>query len=190
MMDLSRSQGFGAFVIVYAKRSGWTLYSAAVSRAAWPWFVPTSIRWTAEEFENQWGMAHAYITLAGTVLLPAQLLLFPAVWLLAKVNAVPNYVIDVLHMEEHYALIAMSVFATVGTLVPLYRRHGIAVFCLSIWVLTVCVVVIFTISWAIQSPMRGLAAFCFSAALCVSLSLSLSPVSRVPSFFLFVCPAR
>jgi hypothetical protein len=158
-------QAFGTLVIVYAKRSGWTLYSAAVSRAAWPWFVPTSLQWTEESFGDYTDMVHAYVKLAMTILLPVQLLLFPTVWLLAKINFVPNYVIDALHAEEHYALWVMSAIATVGTLVPLYRRHGIAVFCLSIWVLVVCVVTIFTISWAIHSPTAGLAAFCFAAAL-------------------------
>jgi hypothetical protein len=158
-------QALSALVIVYAKRSGWTLYSKAVSRAAWPWFVPTRLRWSAESFEHQTGVVHAYVKLAMTVLLPVQLLLFPTVWLLAKINFVPNYVIDALHAEEHYALWVMSAIAVTGVLVPLYRRHGIAVFCLSIWVLVVCVVSIFTISWAIHSPRAGLAAFCFAAAL-------------------------
>lgn len=158
-------QAFGALTIVYAKRSGWTLYSKAVSRAAWPWFVPTRLRWSAESFEHHTGIVHAYVKLAMTVLLPVQLLLFPTVWLLAKINFVPNYIIDALHAEEHYALWVMSAIAVTGVLVPLYRRHGIAVFCLSLWVLAVCVVSIFTISWAIHSPRAGLAAFCFAAAL-------------------------
>ena len=91
--------GFGALVIVYAKRSGWTLsvssylpadrtppdrccldgrYSAAVSRAAWPWFIPLTLRFSAETLSANEQLLGAYLKLAMTILLPAQLLLFPA----------------------------------------------------------------------------------------------------------------
>ena len=102
-----------------------------MSRAAWPWFIPLTLRFSAETLSANEQLLGAYLKLAMTILLPAQLLLFPAcapppstfrlclrfgllglvvgvvlcsVWALAQLHVVPEWAIDALHTEENWAL--------------------------------------------------------------------------------------
>jgi hypothetical protein len=123
---------FGAFVIVLAKRSGWTLYSG---------------RWKSDFLgvekmlpEGLSGLLAYYIRLALTVMLPVQLLLFPAVWFAAQWELLDPWLIEALRREEAWAMWALAAILVVTTYIPLYRKHGPGVFLLSMVALGAIVV--------------------------------------------------
>lgn len=149
---------FGAFVIVLAKRSGWTLYSG---------------RWKSDFLgvekmlpEGLSGLLAYYIRLALTVMLPVQLLLFPAVWFAAQWELLDPWLIEALRREEAWAMWALAAILVVTTYIPLYRKHGPGVFLLSMVALGAIVVVIFGFVWSVDHPFGGVAVVGICALLC------------------------
>ena len=57
--------------------------------------------------------------------------------------------------EENWALWALAAFSVCGALVPIYRQHGLRIFCLTLWLLAVGSAVVFAAAWIVEQPLLG-----------------------------------